>query len=175
METSTERDRLPNGQKAEFANFKFPDKNETGSDSYSSECSNSNVPNSRPSSTGSGRLPNGQKAQFSNFKFSDKETGSSEPPNRKQKIKTEVKKSEIYPFQNFKFPDTPFQNSTGSSTGQIETGSSMKTEPEVAVVIPKNRKIRVYDIKELKSNLNPLDNVDDSIFEGMTHSYDSFR
>jgi hypothetical protein len=169
MEISTEsEDRLPNGQKAEFANFKFPDKPETRNDSYSSESSNSNVPNSRPNSTGSGRLPNGQRAQFSNFKFSDNETGSSDPPNRKQKIKPEVKKSEIYPFQNFKFPDTPLQNSTGSSTDQIETGSSTETEPEVTVVIPKNRKIRVYDIKELKSNFNPLDNVDDSVFEVTT-------
>ena len=151
--SSESTNRLPNGQKAEFSDFKFPDKADSAS---------KNVGSKTAAST-SHRLPNGQKAQFSNFKFDSNKNES--------KAETEPeKKEELYPFRNFKFPEqstSPTHLVTDGSSMEIDKNEDLNdTDTNLPVFPPADRMLRVYNIREIKSNSDHLMDVDDSIFEG---------
>merc|ERR1712106_320134 len=142
--TSTTLERLPNGAKATFSDFKFP------TDSVSVERMETDEKKDE-------RLPCGMKAEFMNFKFDDKP-----PP-----AAPATSQTELFPFKDFKFPEkkemTSTQEQQQPSTSKVSSEEN-DTSPVAPVTVPANRDLKVYD-NSTGPSVNIVDNLGDDFFE----------
>jgi len=173
--TSTTLERLPNGAKATFSDFKFPTDSVSVERMETDEKKDERLPcgmkaefknfkfDEKPSNSShqqqerDQRLPNGQRAQFNNFSFDDKP-----PPAAPATTKTE-----LFPFKDFKFPEkkemTSTQEQQQPSTSKVSSEEN-DTSPMAPVIVPVNRDLKVYD-NSTGPSVNMVDNLGDDFFE----------